>query len=166
MASRPLPSILLALAPVVLGGCGGVGGTLSGTIDGVDYKPVQGYWGGPFIVFSADPIDCIDLSWVSKQYANDEVPGNTDYDVIQVTFNDADVVEGTFDISGVSPVSAAHLVKSGDSFDMVEATSGLLTIDSVKSGGKVKGNLDMSLPGGSLSGSFKVADCINLTSAY
>lgn len=156
----PLARPLLALS--LLAGCGGVGGDLSGS----SFDPVVGYWGGPFVVFSPENIECIDLWWVAKDYDDDEVPWDQPFDVLQVTFNESDVVEGTFDVSGVSPVSAARLTGTGDAWEMDEATSGLLTIDSVKDGGKVKGEMEISLASGAVSGSFAVKHCVNLTSAY
>lgn len=162
-----LPTATRWIAAIaLLTGCGGVGGSLSGTIDGTDFAPVDGYWGGPFVVFSNQAIDCIDLWWVAKDYDEDEQPWDQGFDILQITFNESAVVEGTFDVSGVSPVSAARLTGGDDDFVINDASSGLLTIDSVKAGGKVKGDLDISLAGGTLSGSFAVGDCVNLTSAY
>ena len=146
----------------LLAGCAGVGGDLSGS----GFDPVDGYWGGPFVVFSTRAIDCMDLWWVAKDYEDDELPWDEDFDLLQVTFNESDVVEGSFDVSGVSPVSAARISGSNGAFSIDEATSGLLTIDSVKDGGKVKGDMDISLGGGTISGTFAVKDCVNLSSAY
>jgi hypothetical protein len=156
----PLARPLLALA--LLSGCGGVGGDLSGA----SFDPVVGYWGGPFVVFSTDSLDCIDLWWVAKDYDEDEVPWDLPFDVLQVTFNESDVVEGTFDVSGVSPVSASRLTGTGEDWDIEDATSGVLTIDKVQDGGKVKGEMEITLASGAVGGSFAVKDCVNLTSAY
>lgn len=158
----PKPSSHWLLVAALLTGCGGVGGNLSGTIDSTEFSPVAGFWGGPFVVFSNQDIDCMDLWWVARKYDQDTVPWDQAFDLLQVSFNESDVVEGTFDVSGVSPVSAARLVGDGDSFDINEASSGLLTIDSMKVGGKVKGNLELSLAGGSIAGTFAVPHCVNL----
>lgn len=154
------PAVLAAL--LLLPACGGVGGDLSGG----DFQPVTGYFGGPFIVFSAEQIDCMDLWWVAKNYDEDQVPWDQGFDILQITFNDADVVEGSFDVSGVSPVSAARIIGGVDTYEIDDVSSGLLVIDKVKEDSKVSGEAELQLGSGIISGSFSVGHCVNLSSAY
>ncbi len=155
-------ALFLLPALLLLPACGGIGGDLAGG----DFSPVQGFFGGPFIVFSNQAIDCMDLWWVNKNYDEDEVPWDQSFDILQITFNNADVVEGTFDVSGVSPVSAARLIGEGDTFDIDDVSSGLLIIDKVKENSKVSGEAELQLGSGIISGSFSVGHCVNLSSAY
>ncbi len=150
-----------ALAPA----CGGVSGNIGGTLNGAEWKPRVGYWGGPFLVFSEDDIDCIDLWWVSKDY-DDTNPWDRSFDVLQVTFEDSEVVKGSFEMSGTAPVWAGLISGDGEDLAVDEARSGQVIIDGFTSGQKVKGSLSLEMVAGSVTGDFKIQDCANLSSSY
>lgn len=152
---------LLAAPLALLSACGGVGGSLSGA----DFDPAVGYFGGPFLVFSAGPIDCQDLWWIERNLDEDDRFYDEDFDLILVSFNDSNVVEGSYDVSGASPVSASRLVGTADGFSIDDATSGLLVVDKVTDD-KVKGETELQFGAGLVSGSFKVGRCVNLASDW
>ncbi len=159
------PALVAASTLTLLAGCGSFSGDLGGTLDGVEFDPKVGYWGGPFLVFSADDIDCIDLWWVSKNY-DEENPWDRSFSLLQVTFEESDVVAGTFEMSGDAPVSAGLLVAEGDDLFVDEARSGQVIIDDISGSRKVSGSLNLEMVAGQVSGDFKVEQCSNLSSAY
>lgn len=158
--------LFAACAAMGLSACGGsYHGNLSGNFDGVEFDPSVGYFGGPFIVFSNDELDCLDVYWVSKNY-DEENPWDRDFSLLQITFEDSDVVEGTFEVSGVAPVGAAYLTGEGDALTVAEASSGQVIIDKISGRDKLSGSLNLSTVSGSASGDFTVESCANLSSAY
>ncbi|MCB9779130.1 MAG: hypothetical protein H6742_11250 [Alphaproteobacteria bacterium] len=165
LASRILLSSALLGAGLV--GCGPYQGDLEGTWDGAAFEPTIGFWGGPFLVFSESDIECMDLFWVAKNYNDDEAPWDSDVRLVQIAFQEADVVEGgPYEVSGVSPVQGAMLtIDQGDLF-LDDARAGTLTIDKIDGKDRVHGEMDLSFAGGSLAGSFRVEQCVNLDSAY
>lgn len=158
------PGLLVLLIPFATA-CNGVSGDLSGNLNGAEWKPRVGYWGGPFLVFSEDDIECIDLWWVSKDY-DDTNPWDRSFEILQVTFEDSDVVKGTFEMSGTAPVWAGLITGDDEALTVDEARSGQVIIDGFTSGQKVKGSLTLEMVAGSVTGDFKVQDCANLSSAY
>lgn len=163
--TTPRAVVLLASLALGAGGCGSYSGNLEGTLGGSAFKPVVGYWGGPFVTFSDDDLDCLDLWWVAKDY-DEENPFGQSFSLLQVTFQDSEVVAGSFEVSGASPVDAAWLIGDAEGLIIDEALSGTITIEDFDGAGKIKGNLSLELVSGSVSGDFKVDHCANLSSAY
>lgn len=148
-----------------LGACGPYSGNLSGTLGDTEFDPAVGYWGGPFITFSNMDLDCQDLWWVSKDYDEENEFGST-FTLLQLTFQDSDVVPGDFQVSGASPVDAYYLTGTADGLEVEEALSGTVGIDDFTGSAPVKGDLTLEMVSGSVSGDFKVEHCANLSSAY
>lgn len=157
--------LLLGSTALGLGACGSYSGNLDGTLGGTEFKPKVGFWGGPFIVFSNQDIDCLDLWFVAKDY-DDENPSDMSFTLLQVTFQDSAVVPGEFEVSGASPVDAYYLTGSADGLQVDEALSGNISVDDFSGSAPVSGTLALELVSGSVSGDFKVQHCANLSSAY
>lgn len=157
--------LALGLLSLAASGCGPYSGNIEGTLGGAEFDPAVGYWGGPFIAFSNQDLDCQDLWFVAKDY-DDTNPSDQGFSLLQITFDDSDVVGGDFTVAGESPVDAYYLVGDDDVLTIDEALSGTISIDDFTGSAPVKGTLSLEMVGGSVAGDFKVEHCANLSSAY
>ena len=158
---------MFVLAAGLLTGCGG-GNTaeITGSVDGLSIKPNTMYWGGPFVFFISRELDCDELAWVTKVYdEGDEPPTDYDFTALQITYNESDVVTGTYDLSGQAPVKAEVLDVTGGALTVDKATEGTLIIDEVTNEKDAIGEFNFTFDeDGSLSGTFNVTWCTNLKS--
>ena len=151
----------------LLTGCAGEGtAEVSGSVEGISITPTTLYWGGPFVVMVSRELSCEDLSWVTKVYdEGDEPPTDYDFTALQITFNESDVVTGTYDLSGQAPVKAEVIDVTGGAMTVNKATEGTIVIDEVVNEADAIGEFNFTFDeDGSLSGSFALPWCTNLKS--
>ena len=153
--------LLLALV-----GCGAVPETrFEGTVAGRSLTDVgTAYFGGPFVIFTDAPLDCIDVAWVTRYYDEEVPPTDTDLTGLQITFFDDDVRTGRYDLSGEAAVGVRLLVVDGDDFTVLNGREGTLTVDEVTDEEAAFGTLDVDFgEEGSLSASWAAQWCVNVS---
>ena len=157
---------LSALSLCTLGaGCGG-GAFVSGTgsVGEHKFEPIVGYWGGPFMYISNDDVDCMDMGWMEKYPSNGEASPAPTQQGLQITFKESDVVAGTYNAEGASPISAFFLAMDSDLLSLAKAESGVLSVDTLDNEGSAVGSFDFKFADGDISGEFDIEWCRNLKS--
>ena len=158
---------MFVLAAALLTGCGSDGtAEITGSVDGLSITPTTMYWGGPFVIFIGRELSCEEFAWVTKVYdEGDEPPTEFDFTALQITYNESDVVTGTYDLSGQAPVKAEVINVTGGAMTVFKASEGTLGVDEVVSEGDSVGDFAFTFDDyGTLSGSFSVPWCTNLKS--
>jgi hypothetical protein len=145
---------------------------IAGAVDGLSVTPVTAYWGGPFIVFTGDDLDCEDFSFISKFNEDGDEP-LVDFDIrlLQISYNDSDVVAGSYDFSGESPVIAEVIDISGGAMSVYRATEGSLVVEGAEGEDLASGEFAISFEEndedlGALTGDFTLPWCTNLKSRF
>ena len=158
--NRTWPALsLLALTTA----CGGdVPTEINGSVANQTISVASAFWGGPFILLSNREFDCTDMAWVERTYDQGETPIEEDMTSFQVTFNDAEVSIGTFDVTGEAPVSARVLTTSSGAFGEYDARTGSVIIDEFTNKDEVIGSFELGFDQGDLDGTFQVEFCTNL----
>lgn len=133
----------------------------SGSVADSTFTPVTGFFGGSYIVFFNEDIDCKEMHWISDLYRPGEAPYTRSLEALQITFNDSDVVTGTYSTGGQAPIRAAYLNISGDAFDTKTASDGQATIGSVD-GEWSEGSFDFTFEDQIISGDYMIPFCTNL----
>lgn len=126
-------------------------------------EPGGVYWGGPFVVLTADALDCKDVAWVQRNYTAGVSP--TDFDVValQFAYDNDEVSEGYFSVAGDSAVFSKGIVVEGGAFTEHRARGGELVVESVEAQGPVIGTFSVTFEDGSWSTDhFEAEYCINL----
>lgn len=145
-------------------GCGGGGmAEVTGTVGGYSLNANSWYWGGPFLVLASRDYDCIDMSWVKRTWVGgDEAPVSADVTALQFTYNEGDVVTGTYSVEGAAPVKADLLVVEAGALQVFDARTGALVLEDLEDEGIATGSFDLGFDDGTLSGSFEAEYCNNL----
>lgn len=165
MSLRTLTAAVLTAALVT--GCASEGtADISGSVDGLSITPSTIYWGGPFVMFVSRDLACDELAWVTKVYdEGDEPPTDFDFTALQLTYNESDVVTGTYDLSGQAPVKAEVINVTGGAMVVHKANEGTLIVDDVIAEEDAVGEFSLTFDDlGSLTGTFSVPWCTNLKS--
>ncbi len=140
--------------------------TVTGTAGGITFgETVTAYFGGPFLVVSAQPIDCLDLSFVVKSYEDGVAATDQDIALLQFAFGQTDVNLGRTAVDVGASVSATVVNIVGDASSYTRAESGLLVVDSVdpSEDGLASGSFeDVAFEDGTLAGTFNATWCRNL----
>jgi hypothetical protein len=140
---------------------------ISGSVGGEELKAQSFFWGEPYIVLSSEPFECMDMAWV-KRGANFETggapPTDSDMTALLFTYEDTDVVAGSFSVEGDAPIDARLLVVSNGALTVYKARTGALDVDSVEAEEHAVGSFELGFDEGSLSGEFEVEWCNNLKS--
>jgi hypothetical protein len=159
MSLRPASLALAAL----LTGCGDKLPTeATGSVAGSELNIQTAWWGGPFVLLSNAELDCKDLAWVERVYSVGEAPTDTDLVALQITFNDSEVVEGVYDVTGEAPVSGRFLEIASGAFAEYRARTGTVELVELSGNGDASGTFALSFDDGSLEGSFVAEECSNL----
>lgn len=126
-------------------------------------EPGGVYWGGPFIVLTGDPLDCIDVAWVQRNYTAGVSPTEFDVLALQFAYDQDEVSTGYFSVAGESAVFAKAVLVEGGAFVEHRARGGELQVDVVEAQGVVEGSFSVTFEDGSLSTSYFQAEyCVNL----
>lgn len=138
---------------------------VAGTFDGAAFTPQAYYWGGPFVVFTSEVQDCIDMSWVRKGFVDgDTVELSRDLRALQFTYNEGDVVEGTYSVEGNAPVAARFLSITAGAVDASVGRTGSLLVSDITGQDHLVGSFQIGFDEGNLTGDFEVENCNNLKS--
>ena len=136
---------------------------ITGTDGYSGFNPQTAYYGSSFILFVSKPIDCIDMFWVQKTNIDgEEPPYDQSLEALQVTFNDSEVVEGSFSVGGEAPIKAEFLTIQDNTFAVDKATEGTLELDEIVEETAVNGAFNFAFSEGQLSGTFDVDWCLNI----
>ena len=161
------PMSMFVLTAALMTGCAGEGtAEITGNVDGLSITPTTVYWGGPFVIFIGRALDCDEFAWVTKVYdEGEEPPTDFDFTALQISYNESDVVTGTYDLSGQAPVKAEVINVTGGAMTVFKASEGTLIVDEVVGEGEASGEFNFTFDeDGALSGSFAVPWCTNLKS--
>lgn len=142
-------------------------GTSSFDISGTDgyssFNPSTAYFGASYIVFISKPLECIDMYWVQKTNIDGEEPPYEDsINALQITYNDSEVVEGSFSVGGEAPIKAEFLTIQDNTFSVDKATEGTLELDNIEETSMIDGAFNFAFSEGQLSGTFDVEWCVNI----
>lgn len=159
-----MPRMLLLAGVVLATGCSDPI-LVDGTVAGQDMaEPLTVFFGGPFIVFTDRPLECIEVPWVRPNYSPGETPTDFDFVGLQFWFDQGEVYEGVFSVEGDAAVYAKALIVEGGAFAQYTARTGTLVVDEVD-GDTVSGSFDVGFgeEGGFSTTAFEAEFCVNLT---
>lgn len=145
---------------------------MAGSVDGLSFDIATAYWGGPFIVFTGDELDCEDFAFVSKfNEDGDEPLVDFDISIFQITYNDSEVAAGNYNFGGEAPVTAEYIEISGGAMSVYRATEGTLEVEGAELEDLASGTFAVSFEEngedmGALTGDFTLPWCTNLKSRY
>lgn len=155
-------------AVLVLVGCKGPNAEITGTTLGIAWGDTKSvYFGEPFIVLSNLDADCMDVSWVERNYDEGESPIDGDAQILQFVYEDATPDDGVF-VAGrqtvdIDTAARATVLSIADgTMQLDRATSGVLNLDVVDED-YVEGSFEaVTFDDGSVTGSFTAEWCRNL----
>ncbi|MEL6343415.1 MAG: hypothetical protein AAFV53_09785 [Myxococcota bacterium] len=136
--------------------------------DDIPLNPLRGYWGGPFIAFTGDDLECEEVDWINK-FNEDGDDALVDYDVnvLQFTFSESDVTAGSYALSGASPIIAEFLSIEDGKQAVYTATEGTLDLEDFEDENPLTGEFDFFIGDeGGFRGTFTVPHCPNLSSRF
>ena len=132
-------SIVLALV-----GCGPDPTLINGTVDGYKLsEPLTAFWGGPFVVFVDEELDCYDMSFVRRTYDAAEAPTDYDFVGLQFGFDETSTIEGNFSVAGDAAVAAKALAVQGGAFVENRGRDGNLQVKTMEAEGVMEGSFDI-----------------------
>ena len=134
---------------------------ITGSVSDTTFTPVTGYFGGNYITFFNIDIDCKDMHWVTNIYRSGDTPYDRDLEALQITFNDSDVITGTYSTGGEAPIRGAYLNIAGNAFEALKATDGQI-ISSVVEEDYTEGSFNFSFGDKTISGEYYIPFCTNL----
>ena len=173
---RSLPALLLLLPLVACDSTDYGDNTITGALGSVtfDSKDITVYHGTRHIVVVDRKIDCIDMSWVTRNYFVEDITSEAEFAAIQFTFDedgdedDDDVAVGNFDlIPGEGAVSSYRLLNLDlpegppPPLDFDRSREGILEVPAV-SDTEVSGEFDVIFGDGNAGGTFRSAHCRNV----
>ena len=150
--------------------CGPAPSTIEGTVAGLPFENVgTAMWGGRYLVLVNQPIECIDMAWVHRNYSEGAELGDTDFVALQFTFGRGQEVSESplpYSVQGVAEVSARAIDYSDGIFDAGDeyrGLDGLLFVDDVKDKKLAVGSFEIEFPDDEkLVGDFSADWCVNL----
>ncbi len=151
------------LALTLLTGCE-LETTIDGDVAGFDIGSVGTmFWGGKYLFFADEELDCVDLAWVHHTYSSGVDPVGEDVTGLQFTFlDDPEAYTGFFSIGADAPISAKLLAVEGGAFTEFRGRSGTLTIDELEASDLASGTFEVDFDDGTLSGTWEADYCVNL----
>ena len=161
---RTLTTLSILLSTIPLSACGGGGPIIEGSVDGENMGEIlTAFWGGRYILFADEELDCIDLAWVHHSYSDSAPPTDLNLNILQFTFSRGDdVFEGNFSVEGQAEVNGRFMLTGPDGYEEYRARSGFLNISEATGHGDVTGTFDLEFEEGNLNGEFTVEWCVNL----
>ena len=147
--------------------CGADPTIIDGEVHGTSMgEPLTAMWGGPFILFAKDGLDCKDLDFTRRTYAQGESPTDFDLFALQFAFDAETVSEGVFSTEGSdAAVDAKTLIVAGGAFTEIRDRSGSLQVGKVQDREPLEGSFDVAFADeeGSFSSDYFYAEyCVNL----
>ncbi|MFT5587147.1 MAG: hypothetical protein ACI9VR_004755 [Cognaticolwellia sp.] len=147
--------------------CGADPTIINGNVAGETMgEPLTAMWGGPFIVFVKDQLDCRDLDFTRRTYDQGNAPVDFNMVALQFSFDAPDVSEGVFSTEGTDAVvDAKTLIVSGGAFNEVRDRTGTINVSSVVDRDPLEGSFDVTFSddeGSFSTGYFYAEYCINL----
>lgn len=143
--------------------CSGKGETTaSGSVGGRELNVDAAFWGGPFVVLSDLPSDCLEMGWVSRYYQEEEPPMEDDMVALQFTLNGDELVEGIYDVAGEAALTVRFLAIEDGAFTIEKGRSGQLVVDEITGGDVLRGTYDITFDTGQVSGDLEIEWCTNL----
>ena len=144
--------------------CGGGFADITGSIAGEKISDTVGFWGGPYVVFTASDVSCNDLSWVNDKYSldTDELATQDSFNALQFTYASSEVQDGKLTIAANnSPATGWFVVSDRGEANTYRSVTG--NIDTTIDGDWLSGTFDVSFgEDGSMDGEFEIEKCINL----
>lgn len=156
-------TLLLATAAALsLSACKAPEATITGSVDGHELgSAATVVFGECFIAIAADPIDCLNMYWVSRHYSQGEAVTDFNFQALQFAYDDPQVTTGIFNVAGEAAVSSKFLVQEDMAFSQYLARGGDLTVDYVDEDW-VEGSFSIQFDEGSFEGDFVAQYCRNL----
>lgn len=147
--------------------CGADPTIIDGSVAGESMgEPLTAMWGGPFIVFVKDELDCLDLDFTRRTYDQGTAPVDFNMVALQFSFDAPDVSEGVFSTEGTDAVvDAKTLIVSGGAFNEVRDRTGTINVGNVADREPLEGSFDITFSDeeGSFATDYFYAEyCINL----
>lgn len=156
----------LGLAFGALPGCGGEKAVaeVTGEAMGISFGETSYvYFGGPFVVVTPDPMECLDISWVRLSYQDGVAPTEDDVRMLQFGFTGGDVTTGQKSIGLGASVTSTVIQVSGGAMSQTRATQGALNVDALEDEVWASGSFEgVAFEDGTLDGTFEAEWCTNL----
>ncbi|MED5373545.1 MAG: hypothetical protein VX899_21185 [Myxococcota bacterium] len=154
--------VLLALTA-----CGGDPTIIDGSVNGESLGEVAtAFWGGPFILFSNEDLDCMDVDFARRTYDQTTAPTDFDMVTLQFAFDSSDISEGVFSTEGSdAAVDAKTLIVAGGAFTELRDRTGSIEVGPVVEREPVEGSFQVEFEddSGSYTADYFIAEwCTNL----
>lgn len=122
------------------------------------FEPISAYFGGSHIIFFDEDIPCEELHWVDLIYRNGEAPYEPYFTALQISFNDSEVIEGSFAAGGEAPIRATYLQNMEEGFEVLVPSEGVL--ESTKVGENwTLGSFEFLFAEESIEGTYNIPFC-------
>lgn len=140
---------------------------IDGTVGGATMgEPLTAMWGGPFIIFAKDELDCLELDFTRRTYDQGSAPVDFDLVALQFSFDAPDITQGVFSTEGSdAAVDAKTLLVSGGAFTEIRDRTGSLQVGEVVEREPLEGSFEVNFSDdqGTFSADYFIAEyCVNL----
>ncbi len=143
--------------------CGVPDFSIDGKVDGHAFPSVgTAFYGGPYVLFAPEELECMDVAWVERNYREGEAPTELDVTVLQVTFLSSDVEDGYYSVEGEAPLSAKLLSIADGALTQYRADAGTVEVEAFEWEDILSGTLDLTFDEGSFKSSWYAEWCLNL----
>lgn len=144
--------------------CGVPEFSIDGKVDGLSFPSVgAAFYGGPYIVFAAQELECMDVAFIDRNYREGEAPTELDVTLLQITYLDGtDVSDGFYSVEGEAAISAKLLHTADGAFTQHRADAGTVEVEPFEYEDIVGGTLDLTFDDGSLKSTWYAEWCLNL----
>ncbi len=144
--------------------CGVPDFSIDGNVDGHAFPSVgTAFYGGPYIVFAAQEVDCMDVAFVDRNYREGEAPTELDVTLLQITYLDGgDVSDGFYSVEGEAAISTKLLHTADGVFTQYRADAGTIEVDPFDYEDVLGGTFDFTFDEGSLKSTWFAEWCLNL----
>lgn len=151
---------LAALA--LLGGCTSPTAEITGEVSGMSLTGAETVmWGSCFIAIVAEPIDCLEMGWITRHYNEGESVRDDDFRLLQFTYDGEEILEGQFNVTGEATVTSKFINQQDGALSEQRARAGELIVDAADEDW-VEGSFNITFDGGQLEGTFLAEYCLNL----
>ena len=156
---------VLACLPFIAIGCATPTTEIAGDVAGEQFNEIgTAYFGGPFLFFADEAIDCLDVYWVTRNYTSG-MPVHDgfeqDFLAMQFAFSGDGLLEGQFNVAGEAQVASKLLVQRNGILEEYRGRGGNLFIDTLDDE-LVTGTIDITFDDGGMNGTFYAEYCVNL----
>ncbi len=155
----------LAWLPILALGCASPVTEISGEVAGEQFNEIgTAYFGGPFLLFVDEALDCLDAYWITRNYTTG-MPVHESFELdflaMQFAFSGDGLLEGQFNVAGEAQVASKLLVQQNGILEEYRGRGGELFID-ILDDDEATGTINITFDDGEMTGTFFADHCVNL----